>query len=77
MADVDEVLFGGAGPHRTDKSRLVWEQTKRWCLANPGKTAMIASPQGGFVLTWKPKDADPPTKALITFLSENGDSSHD
>ncbi len=38
---------------RTSKSRTIWEETRRWCKANPGKKALIASRSGGFEMTWR------------------------
>lgn len=40
-----------------NKSYLVWEQMKLWCVANPGKKGMIYRMDGDFIIEWRPKTA--------------------
>ena len=35
------------------KSYLLWDKTKTWVQANPGKTAAIVTPDGVFRLTFE------------------------
>ena len=56
------------GQHR---SGTVWESTKLWAQANPGKTAAIITPEGTFRVTFEP--APPPQAEPVrppTFVDE-------
>lgn len=56
------------GRHR---SGTVWESTKLWAQANPGKTAAIITPEGTFRVTFE--KAPPPQTApvhTLTFMDE-------
>jgi hypothetical protein len=37
------------------KTSLTWEQTRMWCLQNPGKKALIITNEGGFELIFHPR----------------------
>lgn len=41
------------GRHR---SAALWESTRHWVVANPGKTAAIITPAGTYRLSYEPRD---------------------
>lgn len=36
------------------KTYLTWLRMKAWCEANPGKSAVIATPDGSFSIVYHP-----------------------
>lgn len=37
------------------KSAITWQETRDWCLKNPGKKALIITNEGGFELIFHPR----------------------
>ena len=37
-----------------NKSFMAWQNTKAWCMENPGKSAAIVTPIGSFTIVFTP-----------------------
>ncbi len=55
-----------------NKNAMMWDTTKRWCIANPGKVAAVAMIDGQFEMCWNHRTIIP-TAVEYTFTDQLGD----